>query len=224
MAFSIIPQRKNMRLQGYDYSQAGGYYITVVAQGREYLFGEIHNDEMSLNNAGKMVTKWWNKLPGKFPSVTVDAFVVMPNHIHGIILIHETVGADPRVGPGDLGNHKRLEKKLDYGVEKGAHTGAPLRNNGMGDTTEKGEHTEGEHIGSPLRTNVPLSQIVQWYKTMTTNEYIRGVKQSNWPRFIGKLWQRNYYEHIIRNEQDYERIFNYIDENPANWAEDEENR
>jgi REP element-mobilizing transposase RayT len=86
----------------------------------------------------------------------------------------------------------------------------------------------GEHIGSPLRgmqrENAPLSQIVQWLKTMTTNEYIREVKQSHWRPFIGNLWQRNYYEHIIRNEQDYERIFNYIAANPSNWAEDEENR
>ena len=69
-----------------------------------------------------------------------------------------------------------------------------------------------------------MSQIVQWFKTMTTNEYIRGVKQSQWRPFIGKLWQRNYYEHIIRNEQDYERIFNYIASNPSNRSEDEENR
>ena len=78
----------------------------------------------------------------------------------------------------------------------------------------------GEHLGSPLRgiqrVNAPLAQIVQWFKIMTTNEYMRGVKQSHWKPFIGKLWQRNYYEHIIRNEQDYERIFTYIAENPSN--------
>ncbi len=69
------PQRKFLRLRGYDYSQAGGYYVTIVTQGRECLFGEIVNNEMVLNEAGKMVIKWWNELPGKFPAVTVDAFV-----------------------------------------------------------------------------------------------------------------------------------------------------
>jgi REP element-mobilizing transposase RayT len=97
--------------------------------------------------------------------------------------------------------------------KKGANTGSPLPING-----------KDAHVQGIPRPNAPLSQIVQWFKTMTTNEYIRGVKQSQWRPFIGKLWQRNYYEHIIRNEQDYERIFNYIASNPSNRSEDEENR
>jgi putative transposase len=229
----IIPHRKNVRLQGYDYSVAGGYYVTIVTQGRECLFGEIQNEEKILNEAGKMVAKWWNELPNKFPSVTVDVFVVMPNHFHGIIFIHDTVGADRRVGPGGMGNHDGLEKgdrvkeaehiELGDGLKWGEHAGSPLQNDGRGDGLE-----EGAHVGVlPRRTpqiNAPLSQIVQWSKTMTTNEYIRGVKELHWRRFIGKLWQRNYFEHIIRNEEDYKRIFNYIVENPSKWAEDEENR
>ena len=81
-----------------------------------------------------------------------------------------------------------------------------------------GEHnTMGEHTGSPLRA------VVQWFKTMTTNEYIRGVKQNGWLRFDGKLWQRNYYDHIIRNENELNRIRQYIVNNPANWELDREN-
>jgi REP element-mobilizing transposase RayT len=203
-----VHHRKNIRLQGYDYSQAGGYYVTIVMPERECLFGEIVGEEMILNEAGKMVEKWWNVLPDKFPSVTADAFVVMPNHFHGIIFI--TVGADLRVGPGSV--------EMGDGSEKGEHVGSPLQDDGM-------DNQMGAHTGAPLpQPNAPLSQIVQWFKTMTTNEYIRGVKQLHWMPFIGKLWQRNYYEHIIRNEGDYERIFNYIATNPSNWAEDEENR
>ena len=74
--------------------------------------------------------------------------------------------------------------------------------------------TAGEHIGSPLRA------VVQWFKTMTTNEYIRGVKQQGWPAFPGKLWQRNYWEHVIRNEADMNRIRDYICINPARWELD----
>jgi putative transposase len=179
------PQRKFLRLRGYDYSQAGGYYVTIVTQGRVYLFGEIQENEMVLNDAGKMVVKWWDELPGKFPSVTVDTYVVMPNHFHGIIFIHETVGA---------------------GL-------VPTQNFILPTST-----------GMTTRVAPTLGGIVGAFKSITTHEYVRGVKQSHWPRFIGKLWQRNYYEHIVRNEEDYERIFNYIESNPSNWAEDEENR
>ncbi len=75
----------------------------------------------------------------------------------------------------------------------------------------------GEHTGSPLRA------VVQWFKTMTTNEYIRGVKHNGWKRFDGKLWQRNYYEHIVRNEKELNRIRQYIMDNPAKWESDQEN-
>jgi putative transposase len=144
-------RRRSIRLKGYDYAQSGGYYVTIVTQRRECLFGQIHNAEMILNNAGKMAVEWWNELPRKFPSVTVDGVVVMPNHFHGILILHdESVGADLRVCPGDGKDHDVLEK--------GAHTGAPLQ-------------------GIP-RPDASLSQIIQWFKTMTTNEYIRGVKQS----------------------------------------------
>jgi len=199
--------RHSIRLKGYDYTQAGGYYVTIVAQGRECFFGAIRNGEMELNDVGQMVVKWWDELPHKFPSVTADMFVVMPNHFHGILVIHETVGADLRVCP-DSGAHTGEH----MGAHMGEHTGAHM-----------GAHT-GAHIGSPLpRPNAPLSQIIQWFKTMTTNEYIRGVKQFGWSPFEGKLWQRNYYEHIIRGQADYERIANYIAANPAKWDEDSEN-
>jgi hypothetical protein len=73
------------------------------------------------------------------------------------------------------------------------------------------------------RTGAPLPEIVQWFKTMTTNEYIRGIKQSHWTPFCGRLWQRNYYEHIIRDEVSLDRIRRYIAENPLCWYLDREN-
>jgi REP element-mobilizing transposase RayT len=78
-----------------------------------------------------------------------------------------------------------------------------------------GQHILGEHTGSPLRI------VVQWFKTMTTNEYIRGVKTLGWQSFDNKLWQRNYYEHVIRNPDSHERIASYIVNNPANWSIDQ---
>lgn len=182
--------RRSIRLKGYDYSSEGAYYVTIVAQGRECLFGEIVDGEMILNDAGQMIVKWWNELPNKFPNIVLGEFVVMPNHFHGIIFIMETVGADLRVCPDD-------ERVCPDDEEKG------------------------EHVGSPQQ--IPLSRIIQWFKTMTTNEYIRGVNQLNWKPFVGKLWQRNYYEHIVRNEKDLQRIADYIVANPSRWDEDDNN-
>lgn len=179
--------RRSIRLKGYDYASEGAYFATIVTQGRACLFGEIRDGKMILNEAGQMIVKWWNELPNKFPDMILGAFVVMPNHFHGIIIIEKTVGADLRVCPN-------------------------------------GEIISGEHIGSPLRKpNAPLSQIVQWFKTMTTNEYIRGVKQLGWIPFIGKFWQRNYYEHVIRNEKELRQKTDYILNNPFRWEDDKEN-
>ncbi len=81
-----------------------------------------------------------------------------------------------------------------------------------------GEHSSGEHMGSPLQ----LSRMIQWFKTMTTNEYIKNVKTINWPPFAGKLWQRNYYERIIRNEPELNNVRAYIQNNPLQWVMDPE--
>jgi REP element-mobilizing transposase RayT len=175
--------RRSIRLKGYNYSSAGAYFVTMVTQGRDHLFGRIIDGEMIPNAAGWMILKWWNELPNKFPNVVLGEFAVMPNHIHGIIFIVDPVGADLRVGPGD---------------EKGGHIGPPLQ-------------------------PAPLSQMIQWFKTMTTNEYIRGVKGLNWKPFDGKFWQRNYYEHIIRDEKELKQKSDYILVNPSRWDEDDEN-
>jgi putative transposase len=187
-----IHHRRSIRLKGYDYRQAGGYFVTMVTKGRDALFGEVVNREMILNEAGEMNVRWWLELPNKFPNVNVDIFVVMPNHFHGIIFIAD--GADNSAN-----------------AEPISVVGDDLR-----------VVPQGEHAGSP-RQNAPLSQMIQWFKTMTTNEYIRGVKQLGWKPFNGKVWQRDYYEHIIRNQSAADRIARYIESNPARWNEDKEN-
>jgi putative transposase len=181
--------------------------VTFVSQNRECLFGAIVNGKGVLNDAGKILGEWWLELAHKFPSVELDVFITMPNHFHGILFITERdfVGADLRVCPGEEeGAHAR-----------GAHAGAPLR-------VRPGE-ISGDHTESPQRKGTSLSEIIQWYKTMTTNAYIRGVKQSGWTPFTGKLWQRNYYEHIVRNEADLDRIRQNILTNPIHWELDVEN-
>jgi REP element-mobilizing transposase RayT len=169
-----IHHRRSIRLKGHDYSETGAYFVTVCTQNRECLFGDVIEGEMRLNEVGKVINRWWKELNQKFITIETDVFIVMPNHIHGIITI---VGADLRVRPSG----------------------------------------EGAHIGAPLH------KIIQWFKTMTTNEYIHGIKQLKWQPFVGKLWQRNYHERIVRNESELNRIREYITLNPARWAEDEEN-
>jgi REP element-mobilizing transposase RayT len=199
-----IHHRRSIRLKGYDYRQAGGYFVTLVTQGREMLFGEVVNGEMELNPAGEMIVRWWLELPNKFPNVNVDIFMPMPNHFHGNIFILDGGYADPpvradlRVGPANYADTPASAEI--FPVNGGGYADPPLQ-----------------------RFNARLSQMIQWFKTMTTNEYIRGVKQLGWKPFNGRVWQRNYYEHIIRNETELDRITRYIESNPARWTNDNEN-
>jgi REP element-mobilizing transposase RayT len=195
-AVNLQHHRRSIRLAGYDYSQEGNYFITVCTQNREFLFGQINNGRMVLNDAGRMVQKWWLKLSQKFPQIKLDKFIIMPNHIHGIIEIIEFVGANLVVGAN-------LCVCLGYPCYLGKYT------------------DRGKHKGLPLRPSIP--KIIQWFKTMSTNEYIRNVKQNNWPSFDRRLWQRNYYEHIIRDEPAYNNIADYIICNPINWENDRNN-
>ncbi|WP_298482655.1 transposase [uncultured Chloroflexus sp.] len=193
--------RRSIRLKGYDYSQAGAYFITIVTQDRACLFGEVVDGEMRLNDAGRMVWDEWDALPDRFPGLELDAFVVMPNHVHGIIVLtgSATVGAGLVPAPdGDM--------PAPDGVRAGL-VPAPL-------VPAPNEAT--------TRVAPTIGDIVGAFKSITTVAYIRGVKQSGWPPFRGRVWQRNYYEHIIRNEESLNRIRQYIADNPLRWAFDRE--
>jgi putative transposase len=183
--------RRSIRLKGYDYSEAGAYFVTICAQGRECLFGDVVDGEMRLDDAGKMVQDVWNDLPTRYPDVETDEFVVMPNHFHGIIVI---VGAGPCACPGI---HDRPEFRTAQ-----PQTGQPQ---GVAPTV------------------LSLPDVVHRFKSFTTAEYRNGIRQKNWPPFNGTLWQRNYYEHIIRSEEKMDRIREYIIVNPMRWADDEDN-
>ena len=181
---TYIHRRRSIRLKGYDYSQAGAYFVTVCAKDRECMFGDIVDGEMQVNDAGRIIQKCWDNICDHFPHVELDEFIVMPNHIHGITLI---VGA-PLVGAPPFG--------------------ASINN------------TESRAGTRPAPT---LGNIIGEFKSITTRQSIDGINQKNWPPFNGKLWQRNYYEHVIRDENDIDRIRQYIIENPAKWAGDEDN-
>jgi putative transposase len=200
MAFdAAIHHRRSIRLKGYDYARTGAYFVTLCTQDRECLFGDIVAEEMTLNEAGRMMEHWYLELQNKYPDMQCDAWVCMPNHLHFVVVNtgeplgmgKRAVGADLRVRP-----------------VSGARwiTGEPLAN---GEPFGRGEHTDS-----------PLPAVVQWFKVMTTNAYIRGVKHNGWTPFAGKLWQRNYWERVIRNEEELNLIREYIHNNPAQWESD----
>jgi len=196
--------RHSIRLKEYDYTQAGAYFVTICTQKHVLLFDPLPVREM--------IQRWWEKLPEKFYNVETDVFVIMPNHIHGIVVL---VGVDPRVDPvmGRTHGSAPTDPRVDLVVGR-THGSAP--------TDPRTDPVVGRTHGSAPTSNVvSLAEVVQWFKTMTTNEYIRGVKHMGWTPFTGKLWQRNYYEHIIRNEVDFNQSRAYILDNPHRWLEDE---
>jgi len=200
-----IHHRRSIRLQGYDYSQAGACFVTICTQNRECLFGDIADGGMRLNDAGQMVQTVWDEIPAHYPGIDIDAFVVMPNHIHGIIII---VGAGPRACPGTRACPEQDQPQED-GQPRGE--GQP-----QGDGQPRGiGHPRG---GAP--TGLSLPDVVHRLKTLTTKRYVDGVKQNGWLPFPGKLWQRNYWEHVVRNEPELTRIREYIQNNPIRWELD----
>lgn len=180
--------RRSIRLPEHDYSLAGWYFVTIVTQGHICLFGEVTAGEITLNDIGHLIERCWNEIPSHFPNVQLDAFVIMPNHIHGIIIITDSVGA---------------------GL-------VPAQSNPAGLVPAQ------PGPGATTRVAPTLGDIVGAFKSVTTVEYIRGVKQGRWMPFHKRLWQRNYYEHIIRNERELEAARQYIHDNPANWTSDAE--
>jgi REP element-mobilizing transposase RayT len=181
--------RHSIRLKDHDYSQAGTYFVTICTHNRECLFGEIRDGEMRLNEPGIMVMSGWEQLNERFPEVKIDAHVVMPNHIHGIIWLE---GA-PLVGALDDRNRA---------------------------TTRR---TPTDENGATTRVAPTLGNVIGAFKSITTDEYIRGVKMLGWAPFPGRVWQRNYYEHVIRNEKTLNAIREYIDLNPLMWTNDPDN-
>lgn len=148
--------RRSIRLKGYDYSQAGAYFVTMVTQGRACLFGDVVNGVVVLNDLGKIVQKWWDDLPIHFPNIETGAFVVMPNHVHGVIIIvHDGRGAVP--APGfDLhatpGREPRPYKTTDFGANCGVFQ-IPIYQRDKRAGWDRGYH---QHLAAQLlRTHRP---------------------------------------------------------------------
>lgn len=187
-------QRRNLRVPEFDYSQPGAYFVTIVTQDRKRLFGHIFDGEMVLNEIGRMVAEIVEGVPQHYQNINVEVSVIMPNHIHILFLIADVV-AGPRACQSESPNACQSDQ-----TKSGQPQGV-----------------------DPTKEGLSLPEIVHRIKSITTHRYMLGVRDKGWSRFEKRLWQRNYYEHVIRNERDYQAIYEYIVANPTNWDKDEEN-
>ena len=165
--------RRSIRLRAYDYAQAGAYFVTICTQGRRCLFGDVLADETRLTEAGRIVQECWDGLPQHFPDVQLDEFVVMPNHVHGIVVVDRRRGTACR---------------------------APT----------------GERFGRPEPGSLPT--IIRSFKSAATkriNDTRRSLRQT--------VWQRGYFERVIRDEKELDHVRQYIRYNPMSWQDDKEN-
>ena len=170
------PRRRSTRLSRFDYARQGAYFVTLCTRNRACLFGDIQNGEMRLNETGELANKMWNEIPTHFPHVEIDASVIMPNHLHGVIVIpHAPVGAT---------------------------------------------HASPLPSGPPKRS---LGAIIGAYKSAVSRHANRLGLLSGLGLSRRSIWQRNYYDHVIRDDASLARIRQYIADNPFRWPEDPEN-
>jgi REP-associated tyrosine transposase len=190
-ASSSVRNRRSIRLRGYDYSQAGAYFITICTQNRRYLFGTIVGGRMVLNDAGRAAATCWLQIPDHFPNVELDEWVVMPNHMHGIVVIMDASAnaTAPPVGANNVG----------------ANNYSPL----PGDLAIPDDLA----IQRPTGTSRTIGSMVRGFKIGVTKWYRQRLDASH-------IWQRNYWEHVIRNEQELNHVRRYIVDNPLQWAQD----
>jgi len=233
---SYVRDRRSIRLKGYDYRLPGAYFITIVGWQRECSFGEIVDGRIQLNSIGKIIQKEWQQLVRHFPQIRLDAFVVMPNHIHGIIVIETAEADDPSLVRANRHSAEESRDTNDIPVDqmKGNFDGSLQIGRATRPSTEKIRATndipvdqmKGNFDGSPQqivqtrRPNGPqtnsLGAMIGQFKSLATKRIWALADINRHP-----IWQRNYYEHIIRDNLEYQRIVQYIENNPLQWHEDQ---
>ncbi len=176
------------RLPAWDYSSNAAYFITICTTNREYFFGEIIDGKMQLSETGKMANHFWLEIPNHFLFVTLDEFVVMPNHIHGIIVIDKPVDNNGGNVAGNVTNVDNVAGNVINQIKPLPH---PRFHN-------QGKNTISAMVGS--------------FKSAVT----KCCNENKFP--FG--WQSRFHDHIIRDNDEFIRIRNYIINNPANWKED----
>ena len=204
----MLKNRRSIRLPSYDYTTSGAYFITICTHKREHSLGEIVNGEMKLFVIGEIVSEKWFDIPNHHDHVKLGEFIIMPNHIHGIIWIvtNNTVGAHLGVSEEKfLGVSEEVSSKMIEEMDRVCQ-GKPRRK------PQRKELENERKFGKPQSGS--LSMIINQFKGSVKRWCNKN--DHSWFR-----WQRNYYEHIIRNDEDLFRITEYIKKNPINWSNDE---
>ena len=212
-----MKQRKLNRLEGYDYSKAGVYFVTICVHNGGCLFGNIVDGQMKKNYAGQMIDTVFQEIPQYYHEIHIDEYTIMPNHLHAIVVIESVigVGANPCVRP-----NMQCVRPNTQCVNGQTQTNGQTRNIGQ----TQGSVPTITTTTTTMTRGLSLSGIIQRVKTLTTKKYIDGVKNNNWIPFNKRLWQRSFYDCIIRNEQSLDKIREYIKNNPLKWELDVENK
>jgi REP element-mobilizing transposase RayT len=226
---SNIHHRRSIRLKRYDYTQRGAYFVTICTHQRNCLFGEIVDGEIKLNTNGEIARGSWLSIPRHFKNVELDEFVIMPNHLHGIIIIDSSEVVGEALANQDFSQlfSEVVGEALanqDFSQLFSEVVGEALANQDF----SKQQNLSGQcfaptvHTGETVKINgtkpQSLAAITQNYKSVSTRQINRMNKAKG-----NVIWQRNYYEHIIRNEEALNNIREYIVNNSINWVKDQEN-
>ncbi len=224
-----LPQRTTHRWAGYDYTQQGAYYLTICTDDRRHWFGHIADGVMHLSAIGQLSQRCWDVIPQHMPHVDVGEFVVMPNHVHGIVIIRERLVRPDGASADPVGaDHDRPDTMPD-GPTNAANDDSDRDTANTPTAPMRADHDRPlRHPAPPANAARPmpivphgsLGRIVRAYKSAVTRlAYRDGLLPRGTP-----VWQRNYWDRVIRDDGEHERIAKYIQDNPLNWNGDRFNR
>ena len=199
------------RLQNWDYGSNGAYFITICTKEMQHFFGEVVDKKMILNSVGVLAEEYWIEIQKQFPYVELGNFQIMPNHVHGILIIDKFVvtPVDARfIAPNLEDKIEFIASNLDNVNQNNADISKTRLIASVQEKVEIGGFAGGNN---PMLAD-NISRIIRWYKGRCTFE----MRKNN-PSFG---WHSRFHDHIIRNSESFERIQNYIEENPARWEED----
>ncbi len=212
-----LPQRKSPRLRDYNYAQSGAYFVTICTQRREWLFGEVEDGDMHLSALGEIADRLWYKLPDHHSNVELDAFVVMPNHVHGIVVIHDRVDTVGDAAADDACVVPTNGDGLSVGTMPTSSaitnpTIIPL-NQRVSSANAPPNYPTQQRANGPTPNS--LGAIIGSYKSSVTKAINMAMGLT-----APVIWQPRYHDHIIRNTHELARIRNYVANNPARWEAD----